>query len=89
VNGIFGIYRSVDMGTTWRQINDDNFPIEMLLLNIDGSRKEFGLVFVTTGGSGVFYGTTSADDADNTVLTVMSRLIGANVTITGNVKRRH
>ena len=62
VDGICGIYRSLDMGDTWDRIDDENLPVGNSPHGLSGSRKEFGTVFIATDGSGVFYGKTTDDD---------------------------
>lgn len=64
VNGKTGIFRSIDKGNTWIQINDDNTSFggpgngKMLM----GDRRNFGRVYMVTYGQGVVYG----DTLDNT-----------------------
>lgn len=55
VEGIRGIFRSIDFGQSWAMIND---PAHQwgLVLQIAGDPKQFGRVYVGTHGRGVFYG---------------------------------
>ena len=58
VNGKTGIYRSVDEGATWIQVNDDNTLFggpgngKMLM----GDSRTFGRVYMVTFGQGIMYG---------------------------------
>ncbi|MBW4520382.1 MAG: hypothetical protein KME16_11855 [Scytolyngbya sp. HA4215-MV1] len=50
-----GIFRSLDRGKTWIKINDAKTPIGDRPLVMEASQQEYGLVFVGTGGRGVYY----------------------------------
>jgi xyloglucan-specific exo-beta-1,4-glucanase len=50
-----GIFRSLDRGKTWLKINDAKTPIGNRPLVMEASQQEYGLVFVGTGGRGVYY----------------------------------
>lgn len=54
--GQWGLYRSVDMGNSWIQINDDEFQFPAGAKALAGDRETFGRVFIGTGGVGIAYG---------------------------------
>ncbi len=59
INGTIGgntsIYKSTDYGLTWQNINDGSLPINNVG-SVSGDMRTAGLVYLTTGGRGVFYG---------------------------------
>ncbi len=58
INGMGdGIFRSLDRGKTWDFIGDRSKPIGKNPLVMEASKQKFGLVFVGTGGRGIYYGT--------------------------------
>tara|TARA_R110002050_G_scaffold183730_1_gene317152 strand:- start:3830 stop:4189 length:360 start_codon:yes stop_codon:yes gene_type:complete len=50
------IYVSEDNGETWEQISDPNQKQFCSISSMDADMREFGVVYVGTGGRGVFYG---------------------------------
>jgi hypothetical protein len=50
------IYRSIDLGNSWRDITDPTNPVGNQPLAMEGSRQTFGRLFIGTNGSGIFYG---------------------------------
>ncbi|NET06159.1 MAG: hypothetical protein F6K16_15930 [Symploca sp. SIO2B6] len=50
-----GIFRSLDQGETWTYIGDANNPIGNNPNFMEASKQKFGLVFVGTGGRGIYY----------------------------------
>lgn len=52
-----GIFRSLDQGKTWTEIGDRSRPIGKNPQVMEASKQEFGLVFIGTGGRGIYYGT--------------------------------
>lgn len=52
----WGLYRSIDLGENWVQINDDENHFPSGVKAIAGDRQMFGRVYVGSGGLGVFYG---------------------------------
>lgn len=56
VNGVVGIFRSVDMGASWIRINDDEHMIGDEPTCMGADRQEFGVVYVGTNGRGLSYG---------------------------------
>lgn len=59
VNDTDGIFRSLDRGATWTSAGDPAVPIGDEPVTMEGSRQQFGLVFVGTNGRGIYYGTPS------------------------------
>lgn len=58
VSGVTGIFRSVDGGSTWIQINDTDHVWGMLN-GLAGDMRTFGTVYLATGCRGVIYGTST------------------------------
>lgn len=56
VDGVFGIYLSDDLGKHWMKISPEGQNFFAGIVNIYGDRREYGRVFVATGGNGVIYG---------------------------------
>ena len=54
-NGVYGFYRSINAGVTWRRINDFNhqfFDISCII----GDPRIFGRVYLGTSGRGIIFG---------------------------------
>jgi hypothetical protein len=58
VSGATGIFRSVDGGASWVQINDSAHVWGMLDA-VCGDMRTFGTVYLATGGRGIIWGTSS------------------------------
>jgi hypothetical protein len=58
VSGTYGIYRSVDGGTTWVLINDANHQWG-IIQTICGDMRTFGTVYIGTNGRGIIWGTST------------------------------
>ncbi len=58
VGGNPGIYRSIDGGTTWVQINDAAHQWGQLN-GLCGDMRTFGTVYLATGGRGIIWGTST------------------------------
>ena len=56
IDGVMGMYRSGDMGSTWVRINDDDNKLGLTEFIIVGDRKEYGVVYVGTGGRSFYVG---------------------------------
>jgi len=55
VSGVYGIFRSDDVGASWTRINDDAHQYGMLGA-ITGDPRIYGRVYVGTEGRGIVYG---------------------------------
>lgn len=58
LDGVRGIYRSLDEGASWHRINDDEHQWAWTGADITGDLREFGLVYIATNGRGIVRGTT-------------------------------
>lgn len=56
VNNETGIFMSVDMGSSWVRINDDDHMIGCEPTCMGADRQEFGVAYVGTNGRGFSYG---------------------------------
>ena len=56
VNGVEGIFRSVDMGKTWVRINTDEHKVGNEPNCMRADRQTFGMVYIGTNGRGYYYG---------------------------------
>lgn len=59
-----GIYRSTDLGNSWRKIINGLTPSNITSISID----ELGRIFIGTHGSGVYYSTNNGDSWNKTNL---------------------
>ncbi len=50
-----GLFRSLDTGATWTQINDDQHQFGVIS-HVTGDPRIFGRVYFATGGRGIIYG---------------------------------
>ncbi len=55
VSGVYGIFRSLDAGVTFRRINDNEHQYG-LIGHITGDPRIFGRIYAATGGRGIIYG---------------------------------
>ena len=55
VRGVYGFFRSDDVGATWVRINDDDHQFGWVSV-ITGDPRVFGRVYVGSGGRGILYG---------------------------------
>jgi photosystem II stability/assembly factor-like uncharacterized protein len=55
VRGVYGFFRSDDVGATWVRINDDEHQFGWVSV-ITGDPRVFGRVYVGSGGRGILYG---------------------------------
>ncbi|MEI7828981.1 MAG: T9SS type A sorting domain-containing protein [Prolixibacteraceae bacterium] len=65
VNGVDGLFFSMDAGATWEQISDGNVPGGCL--DITGDAKVAYSFYIATGGRGILYYTSSAITSVNTL----------------------
>lgn len=65
INGVLGIYRSTDIGTSWVRVNDDAHeyggPANGQF--VVGDMNSFGVVYMSTAGRGIIYGTPIANSS--------------------------
>lgn len=98
VNGVRGVFRSIDKGETWVRINDDNNQWGAIEAAITGDPKVYGRVYVGTNGRGVQYGdivTGGTEETKNSTIDKNSITIDKNteetkditigVTLNGNI----
>ncbi len=60
VNGVYGIFCSIDEGNTWTRINDDSHQFGQLDA-ISGDPLIYGRVYLGTSGRGIVYGDLSTN----------------------------
>jgi xyloglucan-specific exo-beta-1,4-glucanase len=66
INGIMGIFRSDDEGSTWIRINDDQHQFASANRTITGDPRIFGRVYMGTNGYGIVIGDiANPSDPDN------------------------
>jgi photosystem II stability/assembly factor-like uncharacterized protein len=58
VNGIYGIFRSIDEGNSWTRINDDAHQYGQIDA-VSGDPRIYGRVYLGTSGRGILYGDIS------------------------------
>jgi hypothetical protein len=56
VNGLLGLFRSVDLGSNWEQISNEDFQFPSGARVLAGDRQTFGQIYIGSGGCGIFYG---------------------------------
>ncbi|WP_181592909.1 cadherin-like beta sandwich domain-containing protein [Paenibacillus sp. YN15] len=56
INNQDGIFRSDDLGATWTRISHDAYQIGNDPKSLAGDRSQYGVVYVGTGGRGIYYG---------------------------------
>jgi hypothetical protein len=59
VGGVTGLFRSVDGGSTWVQINDAVQQFGGNIQGVTGDMRTFGTVYVSTNGRGIIWGTSA------------------------------
>jgi hypothetical protein len=55
VAGVWGTYRSDDVGVTWQRIDDPQHQFGWLHC-LTGDQRQYGRVYLGTGGRGILYG---------------------------------
>lgn len=58
VGGIFGLFRSDNMGINWIRLNDDQHQYGVVS-SVSGDPRTYGRVYVATAGRGIIYGDTT------------------------------
>jgi hypothetical protein len=61
INGVRGIFRSIDAGATWSRINDNRHQFAWTGSCITGDPRIYGRVYVSTNGRGIIYGDIYGD----------------------------
>ncbi|HEY8623491.1 MAG TPA: hypothetical protein VIM74_06460, partial [Casimicrobiaceae bacterium] len=59
-NGVTGIWRSNDAGSSWSRINDDLHQWGLRFRAISGDPRIYGRVYIATDGRGILYGDPAA-----------------------------
>ncbi|WP_212696098.1 WD40/YVTN/BNR-like repeat-containing protein [Vallitalea pronyensis] len=59
IDGVRGIFRSIDAGSSWVRINDDLHQYARTNMCISGDPRIYGRVYLGTNGRGVVYGDTA------------------------------
>ncbi len=82
VQGVTGLFRSVDAGNSWVRINDDNhqFGGPGNGQFVVGDMAVFGSVFMSTVGRGVIYGVTAGEPVDDVPPTLSGTISAENIT---------
>jgi hypothetical protein len=79
VGGVYGFFRSIDGGSTWVRINDDNHNF-LGIRAFAADPKVFGQVYLGTSGRGLVYGTDlSALPVRFTRVSVSQRVVSQKV----------
>jgi hypothetical protein len=55
VNGVDGVFRSVDSGQSWTRINDDQHQYAWIGQAVSGDPRVYGRVYLATNGRGILY----------------------------------
>lgn len=67
IDGGIGLYRSDDMGGSWVKISDKEHQLGLAQTMVVGDRKEFGVVYVSSGGRGFYLGRPRGSAVKETV----------------------
>ncbi len=70
VDGVRGIFRSDDEGSSWVRINDDQHQYGRINMCITGDPRIYGRVYVGTNGRGIVYGDTTEEPTPVTSATI-------------------
>ncbi|MDO5518352.1 MAG: xyloglucanase, partial [Clostridium sp.] len=56
INGVTGVYRSDDKGTSWVRVNDDNHQYGAANSTLTGDKRVYGRFYLGTNGRGIICG---------------------------------
>jgi len=62
IDGMFGAFRSDDMGETWVKLNDDKTTLNQADMVIVGDRQTYGVVYVGSAGRSFYVGVPKGVD---------------------------
>ncbi len=91
VDDVLGVFRSIDMGTSWVRVNDDDHEYGGLANGefVVGDMNVFGRVYMSTAGRGIVYGEPEGSTVSVTGVSLTtdsaSISIGETVSLTAEV----
>ena len=71
VDGIQGVFRSDDAGSSWVRINDDQHQFATAGATITGDPRVYGRVYIGTNGRGIIQGDSHGPNGGCTVTPVV------------------
>lgn len=87
VNGVLGIYRSTDTGANWVRVNDSAHqyggPANGQF--ISGDMNTFGVVYMSTAGRGIIYGTPQSGSSSSSSAASSSSVVSSSVASSSSV----
>jgi chitodextrinase len=83
VDGVKGVYRSDNAGSTWVRINDDAHQYGNMGEALTGDPRIYGRVYLGTNGRGVLYADRQGGTGDTTPPTTPGTPTASNVTASG------
>ncbi len=70
INGVRGIFRSINAGATWVRISDDQHQYAWTGSCITGDPRIYGRVYIGTNGRGIIYGGLYGDFTDDGIVDI-------------------